>query len=108
MVEIVDKFVNEFGILILIGVQTIIFGWFYGVEKVMPYLNELSTFKVGKTWIFILKYVLPVLLIVIWVFGIVELFNGSNLLEIVVDLIITFVVVGLSILFTKLSPSNSS
>ena len=108
LVEIVDKFVNEFGILILIGVQTIIFGWFYGVEKVMPYLNELSTFKVGKTWIFILKYVLPVLLIVIWVFGIVELFNGSNLLEIVVDLIITFVVVGLSILFTKLSPSNSS
>jgi NSS family neurotransmitter:Na+ symporter len=28
LVEIVDEFVNNFGILILIGVQAIIFGWF--------------------------------------------------------------------------------
>ena len=101
MVQMVDAFVNEFGILILIAVQAIIFGWFYGVDKVMPVLNELSTIKVGKTWVFDIKYVLPVLLIVIWMFGIVELFRGEGFLEIVVDLIITVLVVGLSILFTK-------
>ncbi len=106
LVEIIDKFINNFGILILIGVQSIIFGWFYGVEKVVPYLNELSTFKVGKTWIFIIKYILPVLLIVIWVFGIVELFGGTNLLEMIVDLIIILVVVCLSILFTKTNSSD--
>ena len=102
LVEIIDKFVNNFGILILIGVQAIIFGWFYGVEKVIPYLNEFSTFKVGKTWSFIIKYILPVLLIVIWVFGLVGLFNGADLFEIIVDLFITLVVVGLSILFAKI------
>lgn len=103
LVEIVDKFVNNFAILILIGVQAIIFGWFYGIEKLLPRLNELSTLKVGKTWIFIIKYILPILLIVVWVFGIVGLFNGTNLLEITVDLIITLIIVSLSFVFTKIN-----
>lgn len=106
LVEIVDKFVNNFGILILIGVQAIIFGWFYGIEKIIPYLNEFSTFKVGKKWAFIIKYILPVLLIVIWIFGLVNLFNGSKAIEITVDIIITLVVLGLSVLFTKLGSHN--
>lgn len=106
LVGIVDKFVNNFGILILIGVQAIIFGWFYGIEKIIPYLNEFSTFKVGKKWAFIIKYILPVLLIIIWIFGLVKLFNGSKPIEITVDIIITLVVVGLSVLLTKLGSHN--
>ncbi len=106
LVKIVDGFVNNFGILILIGIQAIIIGWFYGVEKVIPVLNEFSTFKVGKTWVFTIKYLLPILLIGVWVFGLAELFNGANSLEIMVDLIITIIVVGLSILLTKLSPNT--
>jgi NSS family neurotransmitter:Na+ symporter len=107
LVGIVDEFVNNFGILILIGVQAIIFGWFYGVEKVIPVLNEFSTVKVGKTWIFTLKYLLPILLIVVWIFGLVKLFNDANSFKIAVDIIITIIVVGLSVLFTKLNPKKS-
>ena len=106
LVEIVDEFVNNFGILILIGVQAIIFGWFYGVEKVMPALNEYSTFKVGKKWAFIIKYLLPVILIVMWIFGIIKLFHETNSFGLIVDLIITAVVVGLSILLTKMNGKN--
>ncbi len=107
LVGAVDEFVNNFGILILIGVQAIIFGWFYGVEKVMPTLNEFSTFKVGKTWVFTLKYLLPILLIGIWILGLVKLFNDANSLKIAVDIIITIIVVGLSVLFTKMSSKNT-
>ena len=107
LVEIVDEFVNNFGILILIGVQAIIFGWFYGVEKVMPALNEFSTFKVGKTWVFTLKYMLPILLIIVWVLGLVKLINDANSFKIAVDIIITVIVVGLSVLFTKRDAKNT-
>ena len=103
LLGLVDSFVNEFGILILIGVQSIIFAWFYGVEKVIPVLNELSTFKVGKKWVFTLKYILPIIIIVIWVYGVIELFSEATLLEVIVDLVITFAVLGLSIFFTKLN-----
>jgi NSS family neurotransmitter:Na+ symporter len=107
LVGLVDGFVNEFGILILIGVQAIIFSWSYGVEKVMPVLNEFSTFKVGKTWVFILKYVLPILLITIWVFGIAGLFKNADMVEIIVDVIITLLVVGLSVIFTRINRENN-
>ena len=107
LVRLVDAFVNNFGILILIGVQAIIFGWFYGVEKVIPVLNEFSTFKVGKTWVFIIKYLLPIIIFVVWAFGIADLFNGENSLELIVDIIITIIVVGLSLVFTKLKPKTS-
>jgi len=107
LVEIVDGFVNNFGILILIGVQAIIFGWFYGVEKVIPVLNEFSTFKVGKTWVFTLKYLLPIIIIGVWVFGIADLFIDQNPLELAAYAIITIIVVGLSVAFTKLKPKNS-
>ena len=104
LVSIVDEFVNNFGIMILIGIQAIIFGWYYGIEKVIPVLNEYSTFKVGKIWVFTLKYILPILLIIIWVFGVVDLVKKGNSVKIVVDVIIIIIVVGLSILFTKLKP----
>ena len=102
LVGIIDKFVNEFGILILIGAQAIIFGWFYGVEKVIPVLNEFSTFKVGKTWVFTLKYLLPIIIIGVWAFGITDLFINQNPFELAVYAIITIIVVGLSVIFTKL------
>ena len=107
LVGVVDGFVNNFGILILIGVQAIIFGWLYGVEKVIPVLNEFSTFKVGKTWVFTLKYLLPILLIIVWIFGVVDLFHNESAFEIIIYAIITIIVVGLSVAFTKLSPKKS-
>ena len=103
LLEIVDAFVNEFAILILIGVQAIIFVWFYGLDKVIPVLNQFSTFNVGEKWKFTIKYILPVIIIVIWIYGIIELFSDATFFEIMVDLIITFVVLGLSVFFTKVN-----
>ena len=72
----------------------------------MPVLNEFSTIKVGKTWKFILKYVLPILLIIIWIFGVANLIKDGNSFKIIVDVIIVILVVGLSVLFTKIKPEN--
>ena len=106
LVGIIDAFVNEFGILILIGIQCIIFAWFYGVEHFLPALNEHSTFKVGKTWSFVIKYLLPVVLIVMWVIGIVTLFSTAKSFEIMVDLIIIFAVIAAAVVLTKIRPRS--
>ena len=102
LVGIIDTFVNEFGILILIGVQCIIFAWFYGVEHFLPVLNEHSTFKVGKTWSFIIRYLLPCVLIVMWIVGIVQLFTTAKSFEVMVDLIIIAGVMVSAFVLTKL------
>ncbi|MDO5832461.1 MAG: sodium-dependent transporter [Methanobrevibacter sp.] len=106
LVGIIDSFVNEFGILLLIGIQCIIFAWFYGVEHFLPALNEYSTFKVGKTWAFVIKYLLPCVLIVMWIIGIIQLFTTAKSFEIIVDLIIIIGVLGSAIALTKVKPAD--
>ena len=38
LIGIIDTFVNQFGILLLIGVQCIIFAWFYNLDNIIPQL----------------------------------------------------------------------
>ena len=107
LVGVVDGFVNEFGVLLLIAIQCIIFTWIYDVDSLMPILNENSRFKVGKTWKFIIKYVLPLVLIVMWLIGISNLFANANSFEITVDIIIMVVVLLFSVIFTKIKPKEN-
>ena len=104
LVGIIDAFVNEFGILLLIGIQCIIFAWFYGVEHFLPALNEHSTFKVGKTWKFVIKYLLPTVLIIMWAIGIYQLFSSTEFFEIIVDVVIIVAVLVFSLVLTKIAP----
>jgi NSS family neurotransmitter:Na+ symporter len=106
LVGIIDSFVNEFGILLLIGVQCIIFAWFYGVEHFLPALNETSTFKVGKTWAFVIKYLLPAVLIIMWAIGIIQLFSTAKSFEIMIDLIIIVAVMVFAVILTKIKPAS--
>ena len=106
LVQIIDSFVNEFGILLLIGVQCIIFAWVYGLDHIMPVLNENSIFKVGKKWSFIIKYLLPVVLIVMWVIGIIQLFTTAKSFEIIIDLIIIIMVLVFGFALTRIRPRS--
>ncbi|MBQ2832479.1 sodium-dependent transporter [Methanobrevibacter sp.] len=106
LVGVVDVFVNEFGVLLLIAIQCIIFTWIYDVDSLIPILNENSRFKVGKTWKFIIKYVLPFVLIIMWLIGIIHLFEDADSFEITVDIIIMAVVLVFGVIFTKIKPKG--
>ena len=72
----------------------------------MPALNEHSTFKVGKTWTFVIKYLLPVVLIIMWAIGIFQLFTTAKSFEIMVDIIIIVAVLVAAIFLAKIKPSG--
>ena len=101
LVEVVDGFVNKFGILLLLAVQCIIFGWFYDIDSLIPTLNENSRFKVGKIWKTIIKYVLPMFIIFVWAIGMHDLFLGANTFELIIYSIIFILVLAVSGIFTK-------
>ena len=106
LVGIIDSFVNEFGILLLIGIQCIIFGWFYGADKFLDVLNGRSFIDVGRTWAFVIKYLLPIVLIIMWVVGIIQLFSTAKQFEIIIDLIIIAAVMVSAVVLTKIKPAN--
>lgn len=106
LVGIIDAFVNEFGILLLIGIQCIIFGWIYGVDRFIHVLNENSTFKVGRIWAFIIRYLLPCVLAFMWVVGIIQLFMSAAAFEIIIDLVIVVSVLVAAFVLTKIEPAE--
>lgn len=107
IVEIIDRFVNQFGVLLLIPIQAIIFGWIYGLDDVITVLNQHSTIKVGRIWKITIKYISPVILFIIWIIGIVELFADANSFELTIYAIISIAVLVSSYLFTKKKSPNA-
>ena len=107
LVGIVDGFVNKFGILLLIAIQCVVFGWYYGAEKIIPVLNEKSRIKIGTIWTAIIKYILPIFLIIIWMIGIADLFMNVSQFELMVDIGIIVIVLALSAIFYKMKSKES-
>ncbi len=106
LVGIIDTFVNEYGILVLIAIQCIIFAWFYGLDKFLPALNGLSIINVGRTWKLVIKYVLPCFLILMWANGLVKMLKTAQPFEIIVDIIILVAVMVSAIVLTKVKVAN--
>ena len=101
LVGIVDGFINKFAILLLIAIQCMIFGWFYGTEKIIPILNEKSKVKVGSAGTIIIKYILPIFLVIIWLIGIIDLFKNPTQFELIVDITLIIMILVLSTIFYK-------
>ena len=108
LVSIIDSFINQFGILFLIGVQCVIFAWFYNIDNLIPILNEHGHLRVGKVWKFTIKYLLPILIFFMWICGLFELFMNAAEFEIIVDMIIIVAVLAISIILTRLSPRGEN
>ena len=96
LIQVVDRFLTEFCIILLIILQCIIFTWFYDIESVIPIL------KVGKTWLVIIKYILPVFLFFLWIIGVYDMILDANSFEIMVNAIITVALLILSYILTNL------
>ncbi len=102
LVGSVDSFITEFCILLLIALQSVIFTWFYDIESIIPVLNENDKVKVGKGWVIILKYILPVFLFIMWFSGVYNLIQNANGFEAIVYTIITIAIIILSYIFTNI------
>jgi neurotransmitter:Na+ symporter, NSS family len=63
--DIVDHFVTNFG-LVLVGIfQCLAVGWAYGAKNLREYINSTSKWKLGAWWDISIKYVTPIILIVL-------------------------------------------
>ena len=104
---ITDVFINNIFIIFSVIVECILFAWIFNSEKLIGFLNNKSkTLKLGKWWLVHLRYIIPVLLVVIWFGGINELLSlNTGESRIVVAVLILILVIA-SVIFT-LMPEKS-
>ena len=105
---IADTFVNQIAILIGVIFECIIFAWIFKAENIIPKLNAKSkSIKLGKWWLVVVKYVLPIFIAIVWVGGILEVISSGSMLELAILAILTVILLGATFIFTKL-PAKSA
>ncbi|SDK47872.1 neurotransmitter:Na+ symporter, NSS family [Maridesulfovibrio ferrireducens] len=62
LLDIVDHFVNNFGILIGGFIEIIFIAWFCDLDALSQHINTTSELKVGGLWKTCLRYIVPVML----------------------------------------------
>lgn len=66
-VDVVDHFMNDFNLIAIGLIETVALGWIYGADKVLNIINENCDYKYGKSWIFCIKYLCPIIFAIITV-----------------------------------------
>jgi neurotransmitter:Na+ symporter, NSS family len=68
----VDYFINNFG-LVLVGLFTcLLVGWGYGAHKIREHINEVSEIKIGVWFDICIKFITPIVLIILLVLNFIE------------------------------------
>ncbi|MCD6423779.1 MAG: sodium-dependent transporter [Elusimicrobia bacterium] len=63
--DIVDHFLTSYGLVVVGFLECIFIGWIYKTEKIREHINDVSPTKIGKWWDFSIKYITPVVLLVL-------------------------------------------
>ncbi|GBD99509.1 sodium:neurotransmitter symporter family protein [bacterium BMS3Abin07] len=63
--DIVDHFLTHYGLVIVGIFECILVGWFFKLEVIRRHINRISSIKVGVLWSFLIRYFVPVILIII-------------------------------------------
>jgi len=60
--DIVDHWMNNYGLVVIGLLECIAIGWFYGTGKLRDYINEVSDFRIGWWWDLFVRWVTPLVL----------------------------------------------
>ena len=75
--EILDHFINNFGLVSIGLVECIILGWMFHLRKLRKHANETSEIQLGKWWEILIKFVIPIVLIMLLIIAVINNLTNS-------------------------------
>jgi len=60
--DIVDHFINSFGVAVAGLVEVILVGWFFKLSTIREHNNALSDYKIGTWWDIMIRFITPLIL----------------------------------------------
>ena len=104
---IADIFVNNIVIILSVFVECILFAWVFKAERLIDFMNGRSKhFKLGKWWLSHVKYIIPILLVVIWFGGLYELAAMKTTESLIILIVLGLILIISSLIFSLL-PAKS-
>lgn len=104
----VDTFINQIALLFGVIVECIVFAWVFKAEKLVDFLNARSrTIKLGKWWLVIVKYVLPIVISIVWIGGMIDVINNSTIDQLNFTIVSAIILLGATLILTLLPAKHS-
>ena len=72
LLEIVDHFVTNFGLVSVGLMECLILGWMFKIYRLRMHANETSEILLGRWWDILIKFVIPAILILLLVVAIIN------------------------------------
>jgi neurotransmitter:Na+ symporter, NSS family len=72
LLELMDHFVANFGLVAVGLVECILIGWFGPLQYFQTYTNKTSEVHIGKWWNILIKFIIPLVLILLLTLSIIE------------------------------------
>jgi NSS family neurotransmitter:Na+ symporter len=107
LLGVVDTFINQIAILIGVVAECIVFAWIFNAEKLIDFLNARSkTLKLGKWWLVVVRYILPIVVTIIWIGGMVDVINNGTFEQLIFTVISAAILLIATLVFTVLPAKN--
>lgn len=78
--DIVDHYINAYGLILGGLVEALIIGWYYKPENLRNYFNPISEYQLGNWWDYMIKYLTPAVLLFLFAYNfygdIIEPYGG--------------------------------
>ena len=99
LLRITDSFITQFAIILGVLLEIIVLGWVYDIEDICSVLNENSYIKLDQSWVITIKFVIPIILAIIWILGVYNLILAGDRQSLFVQSVIAsiFVIVPLAL-----------
>ena len=103
----VDTFINQIALLLGVILECIIFAWIFKAERLIDFLNSRSkTIKLGKWWLVIVKFVLPIFIAIVWIGGMIDVIKTSTSDQLIFTVIVAAILLIATLIFTILPAKN--
>lgn len=75
LLDIIDNFINNYGIVVVGLLEAIVIGWIVKPKTIREHTNSISYFRIGKWWDILIKYITPAILLVMVISSLVNEFR---------------------------------
>ena len=102
LLRIADAFITQFAIVLGVLLEIIVLGWVYDIEDIRSILNDNSHIKVDKSWVITIRFIIPIILAIIWIIGVYGLILAGDRQSLLVQSIIASIFVIVPLVLTIL------
>jgi len=114
--DIVDHFMNSFGLTVVVIGQCIIVGWIFKAKNMRAFINSHSKRKIGAFWDVSVKFIIPIMILIMLGFEVLSRIQGPygefglRSQEILLGWVVVAIIVTVSIIIaqTKGTPQFES